>query len=85
MIAAVEPPMRWIKATAEDRWATGGIYWVSILCKQDGTRGVGLFGGGAGDNVAMTNGIDVSDGRDYVITHYCPAEVQWPEPAEEGR
>lgn len=83
MIAYIEPPRQWIKATSEHRWATGGVFWVSIRCTQDGSKGVGLFAGGPGDSMAMTKGVDVSDGRDYVITHYCPADVRWPEPAEE--
>lgn len=82
MIAAIKPPMRWIKATPEERWAVGGVYWVTIRCIEDGSLGVGLFAGGPDDSVAMTSGIDVTDGRDYVVTHYCQAQVEWPEPAE---
>ena len=76
--------MNWIKATPEERWANGGVYWVTIRCTADGSRSVGILAGGAKKSVAITSGCDTSDGRDYVVTHYCPMEIQWPEPAEEG-
>jgi len=38
--------MNWIKATPEDRWANGGVYWVTIRCTADGSRSVGLFPAG---------------------------------------
>lgn len=73
--------MRWIKATPDSRMANGGMTWVTIRCEADGSLGVGILAGGPGDRVALTNGIDVNDGRDYVVTHYCPMDVQWPAPA----
>ena len=75
--------VNWIKATPEERWATGVVYWVTIRCTADGSLGVGILAGGVKRSVAITSGCDISDGRDYVVTHYCPMEVQWPEPARE--
>jgi hypothetical protein len=76
--------INWIKATPDHRWADGSTFFVTIRCQQDGSRGVGVFAGDAAKSVAMTRGINVNDGRDYVVTHYCPMQIQWPEPAEEG-
>jgi len=76
--------MNWIKATPDKRWANGGVYWVTIRCKEDDSLSVGIFAGGEKKSVAITSGCDTSDGRGYVVTHYCPMEVQWPEPAKEG-
>lgn len=84
MIAFADPPRPgdWIKAQPHERWLDGGVYWVSILCTDDDRRGVGLMAGGSQKPLAITRDLDVSDGRDYVVTHYCPAIVHWPEPAQ---
>jgi len=76
--------INWIKATPDHRWADGSPFFVTIKCLQDGSRGVGVFAGNVDKSVAITREIDVNDGRDYVVTHYCPMQIQWPEPAEEG-
>lgn len=78
-------PGDWIKAESDDRWLLGGVYWVSIRCLDDGTDGVGVMAGDSAKPIAILNGMNVNDGRDYVVTHYCPCLVNWPQPAEEGR
>ena len=75
--------MNWIKATPEERWANGGVYWVTIRCTADGSLSVGILAGGAKKSVAITKNCDTNDGRGYVVTHYCPMEIPWPAPAEE--
>ena len=80
-----EDQIDWQEATPELCWATGGLHWVTIRCAQDGTQGVGIFAGGPSDSIAITKGVDVKDGRDYVVTHYCPMTVKWPNPAGEGK
>ena len=84
MIALSKPFTRWTKATPEERWADGRVFWVTIKCVDDGSRGVGIFAGGPQDSVALTKDVNVKDGRDYVVTHYCPVDVNWPTPAREG-
>lgn len=82
-----DPPKAgdWIVAEPGERWLLGGVYWVSIECRDDGRRGVGLMAGDSTKPLALTKDFDVSNGGDYVVTHYCPCLVNWPEPAKEDR
>jgi len=79
-----EPQINWTKATPDHRWADGSPFFVTIKCLQDGSRGLAVFAGTAEKSVAITQGIDVNDGRGYVVTHYAPMAIMWPKMAEEG-
>lgn len=72
----------WVSVEDSSQWSDTGIYWVSIRCEQDGRMGVGLMAGPPEDRVAFTREFNVADGRDYVVTHYCPAVLDWPQPLE---
>jgi hypothetical protein len=74
----------WVKAEPDEKLPSGGPLWVTILCVQDGSRSLGIFAGNDGRGAAFVKGIDVEDGRDYVVTHYAPMTINWPEPAGEG-
>ena len=76
-------PAAWISAEDERYWDDTSLFWVTIRCKQDGTTGVGLMGGPLEKRVAFTRGVNIHDGRDYVVTHYCPASLPWPPAAGE--
>lgn len=82
MIALSDMPVEWIKCEPNSRWLDGAVYWVSIRCVDDEARGVGIMSGSPERPVVMVKGLDVSDGRDYVVTHYCPVIVNWPRPAQ---
>lgn len=82
-ISASVQPSDWIKAEPYQQWLSGGAYWVTIRRGEDGATGIGLMAGTPSNPLAIVRDFDVSDGRDYVVTHFCPCLLNWPKPAEQ--
>ena len=76
---------KWIPASEGTDWGSDTKF-VTIRCREDASVNlVGLVAGPATKPVCIVRGGSINDGRDYYVSHYCPFNMIFPDPSEDGR